>query len=77
MTVDEVERHALLAAANWVFIQYTETVDKTAHTSKLRLYVTAECFVQVYASTQKQLLGYTLVLKGIPSSSAESWSAIG
>lgn len=61
MTVDEVERHAVLVAANWAFIQYAETVDKTAHTIKLRLYVTVDCFVQVYANTQKLLSSYTVV----------------
>ena len=61
MTVDDVERQALLATADWAFIQYAETVDKTAHTVKLRLNIAAECFVQVYANTQKQLSSYTLI----------------
>lgn len=61
MTVDDVERQFVLATADWVFIQDAETVDKTEHTIKLRLYVTAECFVQVYINTQKQISSYTLV----------------
>lgn len=61
MTVDDVERQALLAAADWAFIQYAEAVDKTEHTVKLRLYITAEFFVQVYANTQKQLSSCTLI----------------
>jgi hypothetical protein len=37
-------------------------VDKTDHAIKMRLHVMADCFVQVYANVQKQLLSYTLVL---------------
>jgi hypothetical protein len=34
---------------------------KSANTIKLRLHVTAECFIQVYANLRKGLLSYTLV----------------
>ena len=61
MTADTVERDAQRTAAGWAFIQRVETVDKTDFAVKLRLYVDTDCFVQVYANTQKQLTSYVLV----------------
>jgi len=59
---DAVERDVQRAAAQWAFIQHVETIDKTDFTIKLRLHIDIECFIQVYANTQKHLNGYTLVL---------------
>ncbi len=62
MTADDVERDVRRAAAEWVFIREVETVDKTEHAVKMRLHVDTDCFVQVYANVQKELVSYTLVL---------------
>jgi hypothetical protein len=62
VTADDVEREVRRAAKHWAYILDTETIDKTDHTVKLRLYAAADCFVQVYANTQKHLTSYTLVL---------------
>ena len=62
MTTDAVERDVRRAAAQWAFVQRVATIDKTDFTIKLRLSVDAECFVQVYVNTSKQLTSYTLVL---------------
>jgi hypothetical protein len=61
VSTDDIERDIQSSAAKWAFVQFIETVDKTDHTIKLRLYVAADCFVQVYANTQKQLTSYALV----------------
>jgi len=62
VTTDAVEGDVRGSAAQWAFIQRVETIDKTDFTIKQRLYVDAECFVQVYVNTSKQLTSYTLVL---------------
>jgi hypothetical protein len=62
VTADLVERDVRRTAARWAFIQRVATIDKTDFTVKLRLHVDAECFIQVYANTQKQLSSYSLVL---------------
>lgn len=61
MTVEDTELDVLSSAAHWAFVQDILTVDKTAHTIKLRLTITAECFVQVYVNVQKSIVSYTLV----------------
>lgn len=48
MTVDEFEREVVQAAVQFAYIRQTVVVDKTANTIKLRLYVTQDCFVQIY-----------------------------
>lgn len=62
MNADAVERDVRRTAAQWAFIRQVETIDKTDLTIKLRLHVDTECFVQVYANTDKRLSSYTLVL---------------
>jgi len=61
VTTDAVELDVQRTAARWAFIQSVVTVDKTEFTVKLRLHVDTECFVQVYANTQKQLTSYVLM----------------
>lgn len=61
MTADEVERHVQRTALQWAFILDVETVDKADHTVKMRLHVDRDCFVQVYANTQKQITSFVLV----------------
>ncbi len=61
MTVEDTELDVLSSAVKWAFVQDTLTVDKTAHTIKIRLTITAECFVQVYVNVQKSIISYTLV----------------
>lgn len=61
MTADVVERDVQRTATKWAFIQGIETVDKTDFAVKMRLHVETDCFVQVYANTQKQITSYALV----------------
>ena len=62
MTADDFESDVRRVAKEWAYIQSVETVDKTDHTTKMRLHVDPGCFVQVYANTQKELVSYSLVL---------------
>lgn len=62
MTADAVERDIQFTGARWAFIRRVETIDKTDYTVKLRLHVDTECFLQVYANTQKQITSYALVV---------------
>ena len=62
MTRDVFEQRVREEASRFAFIRSVATLGKTTSTVKLRLYVTAECFVQVYANLRKGLLSYTLVL---------------
>jgi hypothetical protein len=61
MTVDEFEREVVQAAVQFAYIRQTVVVDKTANTIKLRLYVTQDCFVQIYGNAARDLYSYTLV----------------
>ncbi|MFN3763114.1 MAG: hypothetical protein ACK4WK_07935, partial [Anaerolineae bacterium] len=44
------------------YIQQCITLDKTAHTIKLRLLITTDCFVQIYTNIRKNIMSYALVL---------------
>lgn len=61
MTTDEFEKTTQQVAAEWAFIRRVQTLDKTAHALKMRLYVFDDCFVQVYTNIEKRLLSYALV----------------
>ena len=63
MTPEAFEQDVRSQAAHFAFVQEIVTVDRTANTLKLRLVITAECFVQVYANVRKGLTSYTLVLR--------------
>lgn len=62
MNVDQLERHILETVSGLAFIQQADTIDKTRHALKMRLHVTSDCFIQVYANVQKQLFSYALVV---------------
>lgn len=62
MNPDVFEQRVREDASRFAFIRSVVTLDKTANTVKLRLHVTAECFVQIYANVRKGLLSYTLIL---------------
>lgn len=61
MTTDDLERDVRATAVGCAFIRWVSTEDKTDHALKMRLYIVADCFIQVYANIQKRLLSYTLV----------------
>jgi hypothetical protein len=63
MTPEVFEQDVRSQAGRFSFIQAIVTLDRTANTVKLRLEITAECFVQVYANVRKGLTSYTLVLR--------------
>lgn len=62
MTPGAFEQRVREEASHFAFIRRVVTLDKTANTVKLRLYISTECFVQVYANVHKGLQSYTLVL---------------
>jgi hypothetical protein len=62
VTTDDLERDIRQVTAGWAFIRWISTEDKTDHSLKMRLSVTGDCFIQVYANIQKQLWSYALVL---------------
>ncbi len=61
MTPDAFGQRVREEASHFAFIRSVNTLGKSTNTIKLRLHVTAECFVQVYANLHKGLLSYTLV----------------
>ena len=63
MTPDAFGQRVREEASHFAFIRSIVTLDKTANTVKLRLFITSDCFVQVYANLHKDLLSYTLVLR--------------
>ena len=65
MNPDDLELRVREEASHFAFIRSVVILDKTASTIKLRLYITVECFVQLYANLRKDLLSYTLVLHQI------------
>ena len=62
MTVDKFEQKVIQVAAYFAYIYRCSTVDKTTNTVKLRLHITSDSFIQVYANTVKDLYSYALVL---------------
>jgi hypothetical protein len=62
VNVDEFEAYVIQNAAEWAYIRLIETIDKTDHAVKIRLFVDPECFVQVYHNVQKGVLSFALVL---------------
>ena len=61
MTPEAFEQHIRDEARHFAFISNIVSLARTANTVKLRLSITADCFVQVYANLRKDLLSYTLV----------------
>jgi len=62
MIPEAFEQHTRDKARHFAFIRNVVTLDRTASTIKLRLFITSDCFVQVYANLHKDLLNYALVL---------------
>jgi len=62
MTPGAFEQRVREQASHFAFIRSVVTLDRTANTVKLRLHITVECFVQIYANVRKGLSSYTLVL---------------
>lgn len=52
MTTDNFERDVRTIAAEWGFIRWVTTPNKTAHAIKMRLHLTEGCFVQIYANIE-------------------------
>lgn len=61
MTPDVFEQRVREEASHFAFVRSIVALDKTANTVKLRLHITAECFVQIYTNLRKGLSSYTLV----------------
>ncbi|MCK4314590.1 MAG: hypothetical protein KAX24_02350 [Anaerolineae bacterium] len=59
MTPDAFEQRVRKEASRFAFIRSVVTLGKTANMAKLRLRITADCFVQVYANLRKGMLSYT------------------
>jgi hypothetical protein len=63
MIPEAFEQHTRDEARHFAFIRNVVTLDQTANTVKLRLFITSDCFVQVYANLHKGIQSYTLVLR--------------
>lgn len=63
MSPEVLEQTVRSEASQFAFIHSIVTLDRTANTVTLRMQITAECFVQVYANVRKGLTSYTLVLR--------------
>lgn len=63
MTTEPFERRVYDDAHQFAFIREIVTLDRTTNTIKLRLFITSDCFVQIYANLRKDLMSYTLVLR--------------
>jgi len=62
VTPEAFEQHVRDKVRHFAFIRDVVTLDRTTNTVKLRLFITSNCFVQVYANLHKGLQSYTLVL---------------
>lgn len=60
--IDNIEEEVKEITSKFSFIQDTKIILKTAHTIKIRLDVTEECFVQIYRNIQKTLISYVTVV---------------
>jgi hypothetical protein len=63
LTTEAFEHRVRNEAHQFAFVREIVTLDRTANTIKLRLHITGNCFVQIYANLHKNLLSYTLVLR--------------
>jgi len=59
--IDIFEAQVYEVASRFSFIRRVVTLDKTVNTIKLRLYITSECFVQIYTNVRKKLINYVLI----------------
>lgn len=62
LSIEEIESEIRKAASRFPFIQDTKTLLKTAHTIKIRLNVSEECYIQIYRNIQKNLASYVAIL---------------
>ncbi|MBU0702950.1 MAG: hypothetical protein KKC18_03710 [Chloroflexi bacterium] len=53
MTPEAFEQHIRDTVHHFAFIRDVVTLDRTTNTVKLRLFITTDCFVQVYANLHK------------------------
>lgn len=60
--IDIFEQEIHTIVSRFSYIQQLITLDQTAYTIKLRLHITTDCFVQIYANVRKNIVSYTLVL---------------
>lgn len=63
MTPEAFERRVRDESRQFAFVREVVTLDRTTNTVKLRLFITSDCFVQIYTNLHKDLLSYTLVLR--------------
>lgn len=62
--VNTLEKDIERIVSKFFFIQSVQTLLKTIHTIKMRLYVTEECFIQIYYNIQKNRTNYVVILGG-------------
>jgi hypothetical protein len=62
--VNTLEKDIERIVSKFFFIQSVQTLLKTIHTIKMRLYVTEECFIQTYYNIQKNRTNYVVILGG-------------
>jgi hypothetical protein len=59
--IDDVEKQTYEVASKFTFIGKAETLLKTPNTIKIKLSITATCFIQIYQNIQKDIKNYVLV----------------
>jgi len=59
--IDDVEKQIYEVASKFTFIGKAETLLKTHNTIKIKLSITATCFIQIYHNIQKDIKSYVLV----------------
>ena len=62
LVINKIEIEVKKITSGFFFIQEVKTILKTAHTIKIRLDVSEECFIQIYRNTQKNLISYVTVV---------------
>lgn len=62
--VNTLEEDIERIVSRFFFIQRAQTLLKTTYTIKMRLYVTEECFIQIYCNTQKVRTSCVVILGG-------------
>ena len=59
--IDDVERQIYKIASKFAFVEKAETLLKTPNTIKIKLSITATCFIQIYQNVQKNIKSYVVV----------------
>ena len=59
--IDNVEKQIYEVASKIAFVEKAETLLKTPNTIKIKLSITATCFIQIYQNVQKNIKSFVVI----------------